>query len=202
MVLPVRLNRLIVALSFLLLAGWTCPNIVAADAPVEDAAAAEDATKPATKVPVFDVGMLAVPGQFESVKPKSRIVQHEFKVSADQSEQTARITMMAAGGDIDANINRWKGQFSGGDDKSGTVETKQIGAITVHLVDINGTFADSMGRGPFMGGKKIQRENHAMTGAILETKEGRKFFVKLIGPRDVVQANRDAFAAMIDSIGN
>lgn len=173
------------------------------DAPAADAGNAPAADTPAnaaTTVKVFDAGSIVVPSQFLRVKPQSKIVQHEFQVSSDDSEKIARITMMAAGGDIDANINRWKGQFSGGDEKSGTIQTKEVGEITVHLVDINGTFADSMGGGPFSGGRKVQRKDHAMTGAILQTKEGRKFFVKLVGPKGIVDANRKAFGEMIESI--
>lgn len=161
-----------------------------------------DEAATAETVRVFDVGEMQVPESFERVEPKSRIIQHEFTATAEGAQTPARITMMAAGGDIDANINRWKGQFSGGDDNSGKVETESMGDVTLHIVDINGTYADSMGGGgPFSGGKKIQRKDYAMAGAILETKAGRKYFAKLVGPKSVVQANRKAFGEMVRSIG-
>ena len=46
------------------------------------------------------------------------------------------------------------------------------------------------------------RFDYAMTGAILVHPEGRKFFVKMIGPADVVKANRKAFVEMIKTIGD
>ena len=57
-----------------------------------------------------------------------------------------------------------------------------------------------MGGGPFAGGKVINRENYAMAGAILVHPEGRKYFVKMIGPAAVVKANRKSFVSMIKSI--
>ena len=164
------------------------------------AAMAQTATEAET-VAVFDLGEMAVPEEFERVDPKSRMIEHEFQATADGAEDTARITMMAAGGDVDANINRWKGQFSGGNDDSGKVEEVTLGETTVHLVDINGTYADSMGGGPFSGGKKVQRKDYAMAGAIIEAPSGRKYFAKMVGPMKVVQANRERFGKMIRSLG-
>ena len=46
----------------------------------------------------------------------------------------------------------------------------------------------------------VNRENYAMTGAILVDPDGKKFFVKMIGPMKVVKANRNAFVKMIKSI--
>jgi hypothetical protein len=41
-----------------------------------------------------------------------------------------------------------------------------------------------------------------MAGAILVHPEGRKYFVKMIGPAEVVKANRKSFVSMIKSINN
>ena len=39
-----------------------------------------------------------------------------------------------------------------------------------------------------------------MVGVILEDANGRKFFLKMIGPAEVVKANRKAFVGMAKSI--
>ena len=57
-----------------------------------------------------------------------------------------------------------------------------------------------MGGGPFFGGKTVERENYAMAGAIIVHPEGRKYFVKMVGPAEVVNENREAFVEMIKSI--
>lgn len=164
------------------------PVAVAQDAAVEEG----------TTVTVLGESEMAVPAKFEKVTPKSRIIQNEFKAS--KGDATARLTMMAAGGDVAANVNRWKGQFSNQPDGSFKKESMEVGSFTVHLVDVLGTYAESMGGGPFAPGKKVMRENYAMAGAILEAKSGRKFFIKLIGPAEVVKANRDDMVKMIKSV--
>lgn len=154
-------------------------------------------------VSVFGDGNLKVPAEFKRVEPKSSIIEHEFQASAgeEKEEQTARVTMMAAGGDVAANIERWKGQFAGGEKKDQKTEEMKIGNWQVFVVDVNGSYAERMGGGPFAGGKVVNHENYAMAGAILVHPQGRKYFVKMIGPAEVVKANRKAFVGMIKSIG-
>ena len=153
-------------------------------------------------VDVFGAGNLTVPVAFKKVAPKSSIIEHEFQAKTGEGKEgeTARVTFMAAGGDVKANIQRWKGQFAGGDAKDQKVEEMKLGNWQVYLVDVSGSFAERMGGGPFAGGKVINRENYAMAGAILVHPEGRKYFVKMIGPSAVVKANRKSFVSMIKSI--
>lgn len=173
-------------------------GVVSGTARAQDAAAA----KPVT-IDVFGDGELKVPSQFTRVAPKSSIIAHEFqaKVGEGKDGQTARVTMMAAGGDVTANIDRWKGQFAGGDKDKQKTEVMKIGNWEVYVVDVNGNYAERMGGGPFAGGKVVNREDYAMTGAILVHPEGRKYFVKMIGPAEVVQSNREAFVKMIKGLG-
>jgi len=157
-------------------------------------------------VEVLQAGKLKVPTEFKRVKPKSRIVQHEFEAQAGEGDEakTARVTMMQAGGDVKANVRRWKGQFAGGDKTANKTEELSVGEWTVHIIDLNGSFGERMGGGPFSGGKVVQRENYAMTGVILVPPnagpQGPKFFVKMIGPSAVVKANRNRLVQMIKSI--
>lgn len=159
-----------------------------------------------TTVDVLGKAELVVPAEFKPVQPNSSIIEHEFQARAGEgdAEQTARVTMMRAGGDVKANIRRWQGQFSGGDKQANQTEELAVGDWTVHLVDLNGSFADSMGGGPFAGGKVVQRKNYAMTGAILvppgTSPEGGKYFVKMIGPAEVVKANRARMVEMIQGL--
>jgi len=152
-------------------------------------------------VSVFGEADIAVPADFKRVEPKSRIIQHEFQAKAGKGddEKTARVTMMAAGGDVKANIQRWQGQFAGGDQDARKTEELKVGKWQVYIVDVNGNYAERVG-GPFAGGKVVNRENYAMIGAILEHSDGRKFFLKMIGPADVVKGNRKAFVSMVKSI--
>ncbi|EMI15386.1 putative secreted protein [Rhodopirellula maiorica SM1] len=186
-----RLNALCLATLFAVIT----TNSFAADA-------ADTADKAEAKtVSVFGEADLKVPTQFTATKPQSGIVEHEFVAKSEKNEDaTARVTFMAAGGDVQANISRWKGQFSGGDPKAQKTKEMKVGKWNVHIVDVSGKFQERMGGGPFFGGKTVERENYAMTGAIIVHPEGRKYFVKMVGPSEVVTENRDAFVAMIKSI--
>ena len=163
------------------------------------ATAADDAQ--GTQIDVFDKAQLTVPEEWKRVEVRSSIIEHEFSVAAKQDpQQTARITMMPAGGSIDDNIERWKGQFAGGKPDAQKVQKTQVGDYTVHLVDVAGTFTERMGGGPFAGGKVVQRPDYAMIGAIIVTPERRQYFVKMTGPEKVVQENREAFTKMVKEI--
>ena len=167
-------------------------------------ATADDAAKKESKpeeIDVFGVGSISVPGDFKRVQPKSRIIQHEFKVTADGESTPARLTMMGASGGVEANIKRWKGQFTGGDPDKQKSEEVAAGDWKVHIVDCSGEYAERMGGGPFAPGKTVMRKDYAMAGAILVEPKGRTFFVKMIGPAKVVDANRKAFVTMVKSVG-
>ena len=156
---------------------------------------------PAETVPVFQGEIkLETPEGWKSVQPKSRIVEKEYQVKKDaDSEQSARVTMMGAGGSIEANIARWAGQFKGAGGKGveKKVEEMEMGENKVHLVELSGTYAESVGGGPFFGGKKVMRENYKMLGAIIANKEGRQFFIKMTGPKDIVDASKKGFKKML-----
>ena len=63
---------------------------------------------------------------------------------ADGDRQDARLTVSQFGGTVEANIDRWKGQFSKKLDKE---EEKliDVGGVKATLVDLSGTFDDSRG---------------------------------------------------------
>jgi hypothetical protein len=156
----------------------------------------------ADSISVFGDAKLEVPASWNRTEPKSSIIEHEFVLKDGEGEDApqARVTMMAAGGDVKANIDRWKGQFTGGDADAQKTEEMKVGNWTVHIADLSGSFAETMGGGPFSGGKTVKRENYAMTGVILAHPEGRKYFIKVTGPMDLVKANRPAVVKMLEGL--
>ncbi|QEG01389.1 hypothetical protein Mal15_54650 [Stieleria maiorica] len=177
-----------------LIAAFVTSTIVLTACPLK----ADEAEKGGETISVLGKAEMKVPAEFKRTRPASRIIEHEFKVG--EGETTARLTMMAAGGSVEANIKRWKGQFSGGDDAAQKTEQMDIGKWSVHIVDVSGAYAERMGGGPFAGGKVVQREDYAMAGAIMVEPEGRQYFVKMIGPAEIVKGNREKFVAMVKSI--
>lgn len=192
-------RALVLILNLAIVLGFAS-SLVSADAPAV-AETDSDAGK-ATEITFFGESKLTVPADFEPAEKGSRMLDYEFAATAGDGEdvQKARVTMMASGGGVQPNIKRWQGQFVGGDPKAKKTEVMEVGQWKIHVVDNNGSFADRMGGGPFGGGKVVKKENWAMTGAILEHPEGRLYFVKMIGPGEVVKANREALIKMLKSV--
>ncbi|TWT96418.1 hypothetical protein [Neorhodopirellula pilleata] len=155
------------------------------------------------EIDVFGEGKLVVPAQFKKSEAQSRIIEHEFSATAGEGDDApmARVTMMRAGGGVEANIDRWKGQFGGSDKKIGETEVVESGKLKVHTVKVTGEYTETMGGGPFSGGKKVKRPDYAMLGSILVDSNGRQYFVKMIGPAAVIEAHEAAFKKMVHSAG-
>lgn len=160
-------------------------------------------TDRAEVIEVLGAAKLAIPENWQRVRPMSTMIEHEYQIKDGEGDDapTARITMMAAGGDIKANVDRWKGQMPGGDPAEQKTEEKKMGDWTVHIVDLSGNYRETMGGGgPFSGGRTVERKNYAMLGLILVDETGRKYFIKATGPRELIQANREAALKMLQPL--
>ncbi|MEO8268415.1 MAG: hypothetical protein ABI557_01770 [Aureliella sp.] len=177
-------------LTFLTLIGLTCFYSTAVPGRAQDV----------TTIELADGSVeMTAPADWKKIEPKSKIVQYEFFAPADAKEgdEKARITIMAAGGSVDANIERWYGQFEQPDGKStkdkATSEKFDVDGLTVYWVDIPGSFKDSMGGGPFSGGKTVLRKDYRMLGAIIVDKDQGQHFIKMTGYKDVVEKLAEGF---------
>lgn len=135
-------------------------------------------------------------------KPRSRIINHEFEIQpATADEKPGRLTVSSAMGTIDANIARWRGQFSQPDgsktDDHTKIEKLTLEGHQVHLVDITGTFADQPG-GPF--GPKTDRPDYRMLAAIVNVKDAGQYFLKMYGPKTTVTKQEEAFRKFVKSL--
>src|SRR3984957_3851267 len=104
------------------------------------------------------------------------------------------------GGSVDANLDRWIGQFLQADGKSSKAAAK-IAKRTIHgwpttTVDVSGAYTGMGGptapSGPAMPG-------YRMLGAIVEGPQGSIFF-KFTGPAKEVDPNQAAFDKMLGSL--
>lgn len=146
---------------------------------------------------------LAAPEGWKRVEPKSGIVETEFEIPSEGELAAGRMTVMGAGGTVQANVDRWIGQFAQPDgsatkDKTSTKELKLAGC-TVTVVDIPGTYKDMPG-GPFAGGKTVERPDYRMLAAIVQTPEGGNYFLKFYGPAATVAKHADGFRTMIEGL--
>jgi hypothetical protein len=94
------------------------------------------------------------------------------------------------GGSVQANIDRWVGQF-----QNGTSDTKQerLGTSDVTFVTATGTFASGM-----PGGPTTPLENYGMIAAILPSDQG-DVYVKATGPSAAIEAAKPDFKKLITS---
>jgi hypothetical protein len=147
---------------------------------------------------------LEAPAGWQRVQPKSGIVETEFSIPAAQNgEPAGRMTVMGAGGSVQANIDRWYGQFSQPDgsatkDKA-TTKKLELAGCKVTLVDIPGTYKDSPG-GPFAGGAAVERPDYRMLAAIVETPDRGNYFLKFYGPAKTLAAHADGFRGMVEGM--
>jgi len=151
---------------------------------------------------------LEAPAGWRRVQPKSGMVETEFAIPSDgvgddgAAVAPGRMTVMGAGGSVEANIERWYGQFAQPDgsntkDKATTKKLKVSGR-DITLVDIAGTYKDSPG-GPFAGGKTVERPGYRMLAAIVEG-PGGNYFLKFYGPAATVEKHADGFRKMIEGM--
>lgn len=95
------------------------------------------------------------------------------------------------GGSIEANVERWRGQFQ--EQPEARKETLTIGDQKIHIVSVEGTFLKGRPFGP-----KTPVKGHAMLGAIIESAEGH-VFVKMTGDAKAIKAAREAFKELCSS---
>lgn len=145
---------------------------------------------------------LSAPKGWARKQPASRIVEHEFAApKVDTDEIDGRFTVMAAGGSVAANIDRWVGQFAQPDGGSTKEKTKtqelMIAKNKVHVVDISGNYKDQA-RGPM--GPAVTREGFRMLAAIIETEKDGLVFLKFYGPKKTVDMNEKPFMEMLQTL--
>jgi hypothetical protein len=178
------------------------PGSTSADEPVK-----KDEVK--KEEPVKDEGIVVSDGRIQltpaadwvRTQPRTRIVEHEFVASiAEGDADDARITVMGAGGTVEQNIDRWIGQFTQPEGKSTRAATGvkelDVAGQKVHVVEITGTYRDQLG--PFA--QATIRENYRMLGAIIVTEKMGRYYLKMVGPKDTVDAHEKAFGKVIESL--
>ena len=95
---------------------------------------------------------------------------------------------------MEANVQRWLGKFVEAKDQiNAKTEKAKAGETPITFVSAEGTFKAGPPRGPV-----VQKPDHALLGAIIESKEGA-VFVRFTGPKATVKAHAEAFKKMITS---
>ncbi len=104
-----------------------------------------------------------------------------------------RITLSRAGGDLLANVNRWRGQMGQAPITQEAVEalpTREVLGTSAVRVEIEGSYTS-------MRGTKTAAAT--MLGLVVP-RPGQSVFVKMVGPTAAVKAERERFEAFATSI--
>jgi hypothetical protein len=102
------------------------------------------------------------------------------------------------GGGIEANVERWKGQFRQPDGKPVDVKAvkRTIHGMAVTTVDISGEYS---GMGGPMAAQKSVQSGYRLLGAIVEG-PGGNIFLKFTGPAKTIAANQKKFEQLVESL--
>jgi hypothetical protein len=138
-----------------------------------------------------DIGWDA-PKAWESVPNANSMRKATFKIpKAAGDTEDAELTVMAAGGGVDANIKRWSGQFGNAEPKK---EQRSPNGLKVTVVEIKGTYAS----GGMMGGASTPKDKYMLLGAVVDAGDRQHFF-KMTGPEKTVTAAKKDFDAFVAS---
>ena len=134
------------------------------------------------------------PARWKSVpSPNSmRLATYSVPRAAGDTED-AELAITQVGGDVDANIQRWIGQFDPGAQSSVKKSSKVVHGMHVTLVQIQGTYSGGMG--PSQGAKK----DWALCGGIVET-DTMPYFFKMTGPSKTVHSACNELDAMLSTV--
>jgi hypothetical protein len=101
----------------------------------------------------------------------------------------------AEGGSVDANVQRWIGQFEQAAGEKPKIEKQSLHGLPATRIEVSGTYNAG---GPMMGGG-APRPDHRLIGVIVEGPKGNVFF-KLTGPRKTVTAANKELRGLLASI--
>jgi hypothetical protein len=102
------------------------------------------------------------------------------------------------GGDVAANVERWRGQVQGPDGKPAPakVDKRTVGGVPITVIDSAGSYT---GMGGPMAASSKPVAGYRLLGAIVEGPGGNVFF-KLTGPARTIAAQQKHFEQLLLSI--
>jgi len=100
------------------------------------------------------------------------------------------------GGSIEANLTRWKGQFTrNGQAAPASISKKVVRGINITEMEVAGVYSGT--GGPAMA-PQTPKPGSRMMAAIIEG-PGGNLFVKFTGPENTIRANAAGFEALLAS---
>lgn len=136
-----------------------------------------------------------LPEGWKSVQPSSPMRKAQLAIPGKDGGKPVDVTFFHFGneggaGGVQANVQRWFGQFTVADGASKT-EPLDFGGVKVTVVSTEGTM-----KGGQFGGPAQDEPDFSLLGAIIEHTDG-PVFIKATGPTVVVKEAREKFFAMV-----
>src|SRR5262245_12313636 len=147
---------------------------------------------------VVDLGGLkaTAPAAWKEVPVASSMRVKQFSVPGKDGEAELAIFFFGQGqgGSVDANIDRWKKQFTPPEGKTldqvSKVQKMKLPSTNATVLDVSGTYMFKAR--PMDPGPGEPRPNSRMLAVVLETPQGN-YFIKLTGPAKTIEKNKKDF---------
>lgn len=132
----------------------------------------------------------SVPAGWKSITPSSAMRKAQLEIAVAGQDKPLNAVFFQFGGDVESNVTRWKGQFSG------TAESKteevEAGGKKITLFKGTGTYTD-----PFSGAGA--QDNYALIGALIPMDGEGPVIIKLAGPKDATLGLYDTLKKLATS---
>lgn len=144
------------------------------------------------------------PETWTAETPSSSMRRAQYRVPGEAGDAECVVFYFGPGegGDAMANALRWADQFTQPDGRSSRelLQTSEIdvNGISVLLSEVTGIYSGGMA---MMGQPAQVLPDHMLLGAVASGPDANWFF-KLTGPQATVEANREAFDALIGSLAS
>ena len=157
------------------------------------------AEPPASRSPTAAAGLAwTLPAGWTVEAPRSmRVATYAIPAApgdAEGAECAVFYFGAGQGGGVDANLQRWIGQFKPA--TGAKRSAKKVNGVPVSLADVSGTYT---AHGGSMSQAQGDKPDWRLLGAIAETPQGAVFF-KLAGPAKTVAAASKDFDALVGSL--
>jgi len=171
--------------------------------PKASAAPAAPATPPAAPAPASSAAQEGWPAQpgWKVETPTSAMRKAQFTLPhAEKDAKDASLVVYhfgAQAGTLEANLERWCGQFQQPDGRASSDvmkrSTRELNGLTVHEVDLSGTYVAETAPG---SGEHVHEEGWRMLAAVFEAKDG-PYYAKLVGPAATVAKWEASFRTFV-----
>ncbi|MGB5812278.1 MAG: hypothetical protein WBG86_17200 [Polyangiales bacterium] len=150
----------------------------------------------------IDLGAMTVqvPEGWQFVKARALMRRAQFLVPSPKGDAEMIVFFMgtAGAGSVNANVERWIGQFTQPD---GTrvvdvkPEEKKVAGFDVTQLEVAGDYSGMLPQGD----PDVTETDQRLLAAIVSTPQG-PYYIKLLGPDTVVAKNKAAFEGMLASM--